>query len=93
MGISSYQELFQERFKALGQERRDLQAWQCRLELKGLYPGLFQAVFGRDNREKFMGAVDFHLTEGYTLEEAYELVGQYAPELAEELSVGSLEEI
>ena len=80
----SYQELFQEKFRTLSTERKDLQAWQCRLELQRLYPGLFQAVFGRDDHEKFMGAVDFHITEGYTVEEAYELVAQCAPELVDE---------
>jgi len=92
MKAKNYQELFQERFRALSAERKDLHAWQCRLELKRQHPGLFQAVFGRDNHEKFMGAVDFHLAEGYAVEEAYELVAQHAPELVEEMAPESLEE-
>ena len=69
MQTKSYQELFQEKFRTFSETRRDLQAWQCRLELKRLQPGLFQAVFGRDKRERLMGAIDFHLAEGYAVAE------------------------
>ena len=92
MPVENYQELFQEKFEELCAERKDLRAWQCRLELKRRCPGLFQAVFGRDDREKLMGALDFHLSEGYSLEEAYEQVARHAPELMEELSQEVLEE-
>ena len=81
----SYEEIFQEQFNALCAERKGLKAWQARLELKGLQPGLFQAVFGQSRHEKFMGAVDFHLVEGYGATEAQRLVAEHAPELAEEL--------
>ena len=81
----SYEEIFQEQFNALCAERKGLQAWQARLELKGLQPGLFQAVFGQSRHEKFMGAVDFHLVEGHGAAEAQRLVVEHAPELAEEL--------
>ena len=93
MPAKNYQELFQEKFRTFSDARRDLQAWQCRLEMKRLQPGLFQAVFGRDEHEKLMGAIDFHLAEGYTVAEACELVAQHAPELAEELAAESLEEV
>lgn len=93
MQPKSYQELFQEKFRTFSETRRDLQAWQCRLELKRRQPGLFQAVFGRDKHEKLMGAIDFHLAAGCTVAEAYALVTQHAPELAEELVAERLEEV
>ena len=81
----TYEEIFQEQFKALCAERKALQAWQVRLELKKLQPGLFQAVFGQNQHEKYMGAVDFHLAEGHGAAEAHKLVIEHAPEFAEEL--------
>jgi hypothetical protein len=88
----TYKELFQEQFQLLSDARKDLKAWQCRLELKRLQPGLFQAIFGRTDHEKCMGAVDYHLSEGCTVEEACQEVVQRAPELAEELAGEKLEE-
>lgn len=68
----TYQEIFQERFKALCVEHKWLQAWQARLEMKKLQPELFQAVFGQSRHEKYVGPVA-------------RLVVEHAPELAEEL--------
>lgn len=93
MGAASYQELFQEKLSAFRDQRRNLQAWQCRLELKRLHPGLYQAVFGRDDHEKLMGAVDYHLAEGHAIEAAYELIALHAPELVAELNHESIEEV
>ena len=78
-----YEEIFQDRFRALCDQRKGLRAWQARLELKRLQPGLFQAVFGQNLHEKYMGAMDFHLAEGYGAAEAHQLVVEHAPELAE----------
>ena len=81
----TYEEIFQERFKALCVEHKWLQAWQARLEMKKLQTGLFWAIFGHSRHEKYVGAVDFHLSEGHAVSEAARLVFEYAPELAEEL--------
>ena len=81
----TYEEIFQEQFKALCAQRKGLQDWQARLELKRLQPGLFQAVFGQSSHEKYMGAVDFHLAEGHGATEAQRLVVEHVPEWAEEL--------
>ena len=81
----TYEQIFQEEFNALCAKRKALQAWQARLELKRLQPGLFQAVFGENPHEKYMGAVDFHLAAGNSAVEAQKLVVEHAPELAEEL--------
>ena len=86
MGAQTYRQLLEARLQELRDVRRDLQEWQCRLELKSRYPGLYQAVCGSSNHERFMGAVDYHLAEGYTLAEAYELIAQNAPELAVDLA-------
>ncbi len=80
----SYEEIFQEQFNVLCARRKGLQAWQMRLELKRLQPGLFQAVFGQNSHEKYMGAVDFHLAEGHGAAEAQQLVVEHAPELVED---------
>jgi hypothetical protein len=85
MQARSYEEIFQEKFKALSAAHAQLRAWQVRLELKRLHPGLFQAVFGQSRHERYMGAVDFHLAEGHSEEEARQLVVEHAPELAGEL--------
>ena len=53
--------------------------------MKKLQPGLFQAGFGQSRHEKYVGAVDFHLSEGHAVSEAARLVVEHAPELAEEL--------
>ncbi len=84
--MRSYEEIFQEKFKGFCAEHRSLQAWQARLELKRLYPGLFQAVFARSLHEKYMGAVDFHMAEGHAAEEARQMVVKHAPELAAEVA-------
>ena len=81
----TYEEIFQERFKALCVEHKWLQVWQARLEMKKLQPGLFQAVFGQSRHEKYMAAVDFHLSEGHAVSEAARVVVEHAPELAGEL--------
>jgi len=83
--MHSYEEVFQEKFKSFCREHRNLQAWQARLELKRLYPGLFQAVFAQNSHEKYMGAVDFHMAEGHAAEAARLLVIEHAPELAAEV--------
>ena len=62
-----------------------MQAWQTRSQMKKFQPGLFQAVFGQSRQEKYMGAVDFHLSTGHAISEAARLVVEHAPELAEEL--------
>jgi hypothetical protein len=80
-----YEELFWSKAEALHRERHHLQLWQCEMAIKREHPGLFQAVFGRDAHEKVMGAVDFHLSEGCSLEDAHRRVAQSAPELAGEL--------
>lgn len=93
MAIPVYQKLFHQRLLELRRARRDLQEWQCRLELKSRCPGLYQAVFGRSAHERFMGAVDYHLAQGYTVAQAYELVAQNAPDLAEEVATDSAEPV
>ncbi len=84
--MQSYREIFQEKFKDFCSEHRSLQAWQARLELKSVYPGLFQAVFAQSPHEKYMGAVDFHMAEGYPAADARLLVVEHAPELAAEVA-------
>ena len=83
--MRSYEEIFQEKFKGFCTEHKSLQAWQARLELKRLYPGLFQAVFAQTPHEKYMGAVDFHMAEGHSDSEARQMVVQHAPELSAEV--------
>jgi hypothetical protein len=83
--MRSYEEIFQEKFKGFCREHRSLQAWQARLELKRLYPGLFQAVFAQSPHEKYMGAIDFHMAEGHGAEAARQMVVGHAPELAVEV--------
>ncbi len=83
--MHSYEKIFQEKFKGFCHEHRNLQAWQARLELKRLYPGLFQAVFAQSPHEKYMGAVDFHMAEGHGVATARQMVIEHAPEWAAEV--------
>ena len=83
--MRSYEEIFQEKFKGFCSEHKRLQAWQARLELKRLYPGLFQAVFAQNLHEKYMGAVDFHMAEGHAADAARQMVVEHAPELSVEM--------
>jgi hypothetical protein len=83
--MRSYEEIFQEKFKGFCSEHKRLQAWQARLELKRLYPGLFQAVFAQNPHEKYMGAVDFHMAEGHAADAARQMVVEHAPELSVEM--------
>lgn len=84
--MRSYEEIFQEKFQGFCSLHSGLQAWQARLELKRLYPGLFQAVFAQDRHEKYMGAVDFHMAEGHAVADARRMVVEHAPELATEVA-------
>ena len=87
MAAKTYEELFWDKVNAIREKRADLQVWQCEMEIKRQYPGLFQTVFGRDTHERFMGAVDFHLAEGCSVEEAYVHIARIAPELQSELEL------
>ena len=91
MAAKTYEELFWDKVNALREKRADLQVWQCEMEIKRQYPGLFQTVFGRDTHERCMGALDFHLAEGCSVEEAQTIIARLAPDLRDELELQDLD--
>lgn len=87
MAAKTYEELFWDKVNALHAKRADFQVWQCEMEIKREYPGLFQTVFGHDAHERCMGALDFHLAEGCSVAEAQVIIARLAPELQAELEL------